>query len=149
METKLSELHLGDFRKLYEFFDNRLGESYGVEIVCEDGGDIHEFADTMCIRIYKESHKAMIRIYDPAYSEPSEDGKVIAKIIINENDYDPETKEIALARMEEDAFFVLIKKIVNFELIYPNNDDNGIDEMEKELDNESAIKLFKSWVKEL
>lgn len=149
METKLSELRLGDFRKLYEFLDGRLGKSYCVDTAYEGGGDLHEFAGVMCIRIYKSIDEAIIKIFDPAYSEPSEDGKVIAKITINENDYDPETKEIALARMEEDAFFALIEKMMNFELLYPNDENNEIEEMEKELDNENAIKLFKSWIKEL
>lgn len=149
MKKELSKLHLGDFRKLYEFFDERLSGSYGVDTAYEEGGDMHEFAGAMCIRIYKDSYKAMIKIFDPAYKKPSEDGKVVIKITIHEDDHEPKIKEIRLARMEEESFFDLIKRIINFTLLYPSDNDDEIDEMEKGMSNEKSIKFFESWVKEL
>jgi len=150
MTTNISELRLGDFRKLYELFDHRLGESYCVDTACESNdGDLHAFSGAMCIRIYKESEKTTVKIYDPAYRKPSKDDMIVVQITMDGNSFNLKTKEIALARMEEESFFALIENMMNFELIYPDENDDAIDEMEKTIDNENAIKLFDSWVEKL
>ena len=144
-----------DFRKLYSFLETKFNDEFCLDIICEKHkGDMYEYSDAMCIRIYKDNLNAMIKLFDPSYLS-SEKGGIIIEVIKNDNDFNEIRKELPLMRLQEDSFFNLVEKIADFKLLYPNlleeDDYTTVEKKESDIDkkNNELIAQFETWVNEL